>query len=574
MLADDGDDGPSESPWRSRRLAERRTSAEFFQQRTALFLDGFESKMATTSSGKAGELAPPGASQVGGAVSASKAALSDYFATPKGRKSKRAATSPPVESLLALGEAPIGKKDVEALAAKVADHCNTLRDATSGIKLADKVRTITENITGINSAFHRVLSAYKELVRERATVKQALEGMKNEISGDMGSQFQELSGNLMALVSDALSSALQSRHNEAKVMGREMVAEVRQTLRDEGQSTKAVIESVVDTGVRTAVSQAIQSRHKEETTVWKQVVDEGVKSAVSEALQARPAGGQQSYAGAVQDWQQVRNRKEQTKVRVPNGPVVEIRKNIAFIIMPREEAKLNFKDSKETEKRAREAIKISEYNLRVERVFSLQDCAIKVVAKAVDIEKLKASQALKAAGLMVKEKLKSNPRISVHGVPTDITERELGELLVRDNELTDAGQLKVVYQHKVDKYKRSNTWIVELSPADRTKLLSQGRAYIGWNSCWVNDHVRIVQCFRCLDFNHISSQCEHECEICHHCAGDHARGPCPKRSEPPICYNCWEAGSADHHHSALDTKKCPLVRKKIEEKVRSTNYGD
>lgn len=53
------------------------------------------------------------------------------------------------------------------------------------------------------------------------------------------------------------------------------------------------------------------------------------------------------------------------------------------------------------------------------------------------------------------------------------------------------------------KDKLYNHWIVEVTPEIRKRMLDAGRVYIGWASCYVKDHVRVLRCFKCQKFSDV-----------------------------------------------------------------------
>ncbi|CAH1114798.1 unnamed protein product [Psylliodes chrysocephalus] len=52
--------------------------------------------------------------------------------------------------------------------------------------------------------------------------------------------------------------------------------------------------------------------------------------------------------------------------------------------------------------------------------------------------------------------------------------------------------------------KHCNHWIIEVIPEIRNKLLEKDRVYLGWSSCIVRDHIRILRCYKSQKFGHHS----------------------------------------------------------------------
>lgn len=62
---------------------------------------------------------------------------------------------------------------------------------------------------------------------------------------------------------------------------------------------------------------------------------------------------------------------------------------------------------------------------------------------------------------------------------------------------------------------------------------------------------------------------------CGHCAGEHEMKDCEIKDQPPTCLNCMQhqGSSGDLAHEATDAKKCPILGRKIKDKIANTNYG-
>jgi len=106
----------------------------------------------------------------------------------------------------------------------------------------------------------------------------------------------------------------------------------------------------------------------------------------------------------------------------------------------------------------------------------------------------------------------------------------------------------------------------------RAKLFSTSRIYLGFSSCAVKDHVRVRHCYKCLAFGHLSAECSRDAH-CGHCSEEHETRECPRRSAVPVCFNCKSNNLSDSSHSALDGSKCPILKKRLTNKVLMTNYG-
>ncbi|RLU16472.1 hypothetical protein DMN91_010540 [Ooceraea biroi] len=62
--------------------------------------------------------------------------------------------------------------------------------------------------------------------------------------------------------------------------------------------------------------------------------------------------------------------------------------------------------------------------------------------------------------------------------------------------------------------------------------------------------------------------------LCGHCGEEHEMRECKRRSEEPKCGNCMRMDAKeDVRHVALDAKSCPILKKRIFERLSYINYG-
>lgn len=129
--------------------------------------------------------------------------------------------------------------------------------------------------------------------------------------------------------------------------------------------------------------------------------------------------------------------------------------------------------------------------------------------------------------------------------------------------------VKIVYMSRGNGDTRA--CVIEVSADIRTLLRSKQKIYLRYTSCRFDDHVRVLQCYKCLGFGHAAKDCTRTAH-CAYCAGEHESKTCKSRSDDLTCYNC-KSDNADHNHSALDGKNCPILSRRIADKVRNTDYG-
>ena len=72
---------------------------------------------------------------------------------------------------------------------------------------------------------------------------------------------------------------------------------------------------------------------------------------------------------------------------------------------------------------------------------------------------------------------------------------------------------------------------------------------------FVQQGIRIIRCYKCQKFGHMSSNC-HSRESCKHCAEEHSVAKCTNKDKPAKCSNC------KGNHEADDTN-CPTYIKQI-----------
>ncbi|KAL7305425.1 hypothetical protein TKK_0002168 [Trichogramma kaykai] len=109
---------------------------------------------------------------------------------------------------------------------------------------------------------------------------------------------------------------------------------------------------------------------------------------------------------------------------------------------------------------------------------------------------------LAAVGLEVKPSSLLDPRLIVHGVPVELTGDEIGECIKRD--MPSTSSIKLVYLYPAGN-KKQRSCVIEVSADTRRLLLSRGRVNLPWHSCRVEDHLPIMQCFKCSGFSHIAA---------------------------------------------------------------------
>lgn len=157
----------------------------------------------------------------------------------------------------------------------------------------------------------------------------------------------------------------------------------------------------------------------------------------------------------------------------------------------------------------------------------------------------------------INEPKKFNPRIIIKNVRSEglATDEDLIENILFLNELDN-------YEHScckiITKLKYFNNCniVLEVDPSLRKLILSKGYLFIGWQKCMVDDHIRILRCFKCSGYGHLENKCLSKTPFCPNCSGEHILKNCD--SEMKKCANCTTHNNRfkrnlDVNHSAKDS---------------------
>lgn len=200
---------------------------------------------------------------------------------------------------------------------------------------------------------------------------------------------------------------------------------------------------------------------------------------------------------------------------------------------------------------------------------------VKIEASSPDLQKVRNNPELAKAGLKIVENLKTDPRIIIYGISAGMSSDEIREELIAQNlKETRDMHLKVIYIYPVKDGRRTTSCAVEISPQVRNLLIARGRIFLRFSACTFSDHVRVLQCFKCLGFGHRAAECKSD-PLCGYCAGAHEMRNCRVREQPPRCGNCNRnrtTRTVEDRHSALDAKKCPILCSKIKDRITNINY--
>ncbi|KMQ91289.1 putative 50 kda protein in type i retrotransposable element r1dm [Lasius niger] len=246
------------------------------------------------------------------------------------------------------------------------------------------------------------------------------------------------------------------------------------------------------------------------------------------------------------------------KMRVPRGPSVKIEKTINIVIGPTDNAVGKYTSSQDTKDVVLKAIEPCKVGLKVSRL--------------TKIRKLKTSPGLRKAGLEIKDEVKLNPWIIIHNIPAELTEDEMKGQLAKQNEEGTEKDIKVIYRYLLHPGKQYSSCVLEVRPETRQKFVSMEQVFLGWSTCRVADHVKVLQCYKCLSFGHLVKNCTNDAH-CGHCSENHETRQCNNRNKTLNCFNCKSAKESNQSYTAFDVNKCSILKRKITAKIRLINVS-
>lgn len=227
------------------------------------------------------------------------------------------------------------------------------------------------------------------------------------------------------------------------------------------------------------------------------------------------------------------------------------------------------KTSDDTKKRLLKELRPIDLGIKPERITRHGTQGVRITTASADMNKINA-EALKKAGLEVKIMGKLNPRLAVFGVPSAYTEDTLRDDLT--DALLNVNDGDIIVKHKFGpRDKHYNHWVIEVIPEIRNKLIEQERVYLGWSSCIVRDHIRILRCYKCQKFGHLQKDCRSD-TACGHCGENHETKDCKNQNNLPTCINCQAAKMRDFQHEARSTK-CQMLAKRTQDLISNIDYG-
>lgn len=194
-----------------------------------------------------------------------------------------------------------------------------------------------------------------------------------------------------------------------------------------------------------------------------------------------------------------------------------------------------FADAQATCSAVLASIKPNEVGIKIDRVIKGRNKSVRIVAGRDELDRLKPM--LDSLGIDVKHVGKLNPRLMIRDIPSSVDGPQLVKDLIRQNLDGVADDVVRLVYWSPAKGNRASSAVIDVPPDVRNRLLNQGRVYLGCFSCRIADHLRILQCFKCLGFGHIAKSCQAVGDTCGHCGDGHESRACPKTGTLK-CRNC------------------------------------
>ena len=200
------------------------------------------------------------------------------------------------------------------------------------------------------------------------------------------------------------------------------------------------------------------------------------------------------------------------------------------------------------------------------------------------------------------KKLESSPELSVQparlrkplfiikGIDND-TKREniISTILQQNDNIAQSSDnnpenLRLLFTRKV-KNKDTYNAVLEATPVVWKAVTGVGSLYVDYVKAKVESYSPFKQCYKCLQFGHLSNQCTNK-EICSYCSVEgHGFNNCPSKNNynKIRCYNCEHnnnygkntnprASYRAPNHSAV-SMYCPTIQAVIKSLEASIDYG-
>ncbi|XP_022834360.1 uncharacterized protein LOC111362070 [Spodoptera litura] len=221
--------------------------------------------------------------------------------------------------------------------------------------------------------------------------------------------------------------------------------------------------------------------------------------------------------------------------------------------------------SDETKTIVQKIIRPDELKLHVRGLRKTQNGGVIISTETKeDAEKVKDAVQLSSSGLTTDEPKKRQPRLTVVGVPSSMSDAEVFKCIYEQNVADKFSGISmesflkdVKLSHKSGrKDAPACNYIIQVSGKIRKALISQERLYINWTSCPVRDFTLVTRCYKCQQYGHAAKTCREPFLSCGHCGEvGHAFSECKKTTESPKCATCTRYSKPNKHKTG--DAECP-----------------
>lgn len=235
-------------------------------------------------------------------------------------------------------------------------------------------------------------------------------------------------------------------------------------------------------------------------------------------------------------------------------------------------------DSESIKKTVLQAINPVSSGIRVKAVRKLKEGLIVETDTQDGLDKIIASCKVEDGKLTAVRTTRRQPRVVVYDVPATLTEDEFREALLQQNQgiraAITAEELKTEMRLAFKTGKRDEetaNWVFETTARMRNLLMSEGKIFIVWRRCKVDDFTLVTRCYKCQGLGHVAKSCKQEEETCGICAEEgHKMLDCPNKTGARKCAVCKRVGKP-HTHKA--DSSCPLYKQIRDRIIANTEYG-
>lgn len=244
-----------------------------------------------------------------------------------------------------------------------------------------------------------------------------------------------------------------------------------------------------------------------------------------------------------------------------NAVMPDLSNNVPLIIKPKE------KQSAEITK-AELNNKVDPVNFKITKVENRRNGTVVIQSENI-VEREKIKKAIQNE-ISDKYEIKVPNEISMQIIVTDmsfkIPEKDLVEKLKKQNEDLKNSEIEIIKMFETKRYNKTvYNAKVKIDNDSYKKVILAQRLNVGWERCRAFDGTRVMQCYKCLGYNHKSSECRNE-EICYKCHGNHKATQCNKEIINK-CVNCIKENKRlnlelDENHATND-RECPVYQNKL-----------